>query len=369
MTTPPSRALLLLPLLLVATPVLAQTGLPQDSTASFGGYVETHYSRNLAGPPVHALRGFDGRAQTFTVDNAVISGAWQRGPVTGLLALQVGSTPASYYAAEPVLAAGSGVPASGPELWQHLQQALVGWHSRVVTVQAGLFLSPIGPENVAVHEHWNWSRSNLFVALPFYHTGVRTTWQATTALALTAGLTNGWNSVVDGNHHKSLLLQASWERAPLAATVLYFGGVERPTGDPRGEPWRHLLDAYARWDVTARLAVQIHLDAGQETATRRWLAAALYARVELLQRLWLALRADVFRDGSFTSGAAPLGSGLFWPTRTLGSGTATLEVRPAPQLSVRLEYRHDAADDPVFPRESGPSPRQDTALLGATAWF
>jgi hypothetical protein len=65
----------------------------------------------------------------------------------------------------------------------------------------------------------------------------------------------------------------------------------------------------------------------------------------------------------------------------VSSGTATIDVRPAEQLSIRAEYRHDVADTPLyFGRNvqgdgSAAAPyianarTQDTLLLGATAWF
>jgi hypothetical protein len=52
---------------------------------------------------------------------------------------------------------------------------------------------------------WNWSRSDLFFALPFYHAGVRVKrplgdsgW---TAIAMIA---NGWNNAIDNNHVPSV---------------------------------------------------------------------------------------------------------------------------------------------------------------------
>ena len=70
---------------------------------------------------------------------------------------------------------------------------------------------------------------------------------------------------------------------------------------------------------------------------------------------------------------------IFWPTDWVASGTATLEYRPADNLSLRLEYRHDhAADDVYFggavelDAELTPVPdrrAQDTVTAGITAWL
>ncbi len=55
----------------------------------------------------------------------------------------------------------------------------------------------------------------------------------------------------------------------------------------------------------------------------------------------------------------------------MASQTLTLDVRPHPQLSARLEYRHDEAGAAVFSSRAGPlsAPRQDTLTLGVTSWF
>ena len=64
----------------------------------------------------------------------------------------------------------------------------------------------------------------------------------------------------------------------------------------------------------------------------------------------------------------------------MSSGTATLDARPHDNVSVRLEYRHDAADGPTYFRGAVatdartrafiPNARsQDTLTLGVTTWF
>jgi len=62
------------------------------------------------------------------------------------------------------------------------------------------------------------------------------------------------------------------------------------------------------------------------------------------------------------------------------TATATVDVRPHDNLSVRLEYRHDQADGDIYFRGDVPrdavtkadvpnAHQQDTLTLGATAWY
>jgi hypothetical protein len=344
---------------------------------ALGGYVESFYQWNFSRPAngVTNFRGFDNRHDAFTISNAALDVQWDRADVVGRLTLQVGHTPSTYYLAEPVRAGTAGANGTGPELWKYLQQAYAGYRfdvGRGLVVQAGLFLSPIGPETVPVLENWAWSRSNLFFGLPYYHSGVRASFALTEAWALELWLVNGWNAVVDGNRGKSLALRLVCTTSELQASVMYFGGPERPEGASEGQPWRHLLDAHATWSVMRRLALQAHANAGFEAnllGSSWWAASAAAVRVELLERTFLAVRVDGFTE------TAPAGAArIFWPVAWVGSLTATLERRLGEKAAARLEYRHDEAAGALFfgPGAGAGVPdrtSQDTLTAGLAAGF
>lgn len=362
-----------------------ETPDPDPPVITIGGYLETYVQLNLRRPSnqLTNLRGFDDRDRTFTISNAALDVKGERGPLLARITFQVGSTGATYYQAEPTLAGSSGVNASGPDLWRHLQQATLAYSTRgKVVIDAGLFPSPIGPEVIPVKDNWNWSRSDLFFGLPFYHTGIRV------AVPLGRGWTgmvhaySGWNSVVDNNATPSVAASATYAGPRVSGQLLYFGGVERSPGAREGRPWRNLLDAYATIAASERTSVLVHVDGGIEPGRlgrSAWLAGALYGKVQLRSKLYVAARADCFREwvpADVDVRADP----VFWPTPWIASGTATLAYQPAVGLSVRLELRHDGAKTPVFfggdvvgdgsTVPYVPNRRaQDTVTLGATAWF
>ncbi|MDX2089529.1 MAG: outer membrane beta-barrel protein [Kofleriaceae bacterium] len=349
------------------------------------GYFETYYQLNFRFPSnrITNLRGFDNRDLTFTIENAALDVKGERGPLAARVILQIGATPSTYYLAEPVWPGTASVNASGPELWKYLQQATFGYTTNgKIVIEAGLFPSPIGPEVFAIKDNWNWSRSDLFFGLPFYHTGTRVSVPLGGGWVGTLHAYNGWNSVVDNNDYPSVAASAFYTGDKLQGQLLYFGGVERPTGSPEGQPWRNLFDAYATLAVTDELSVLGHVDGGFErnnVGTSAWLAGALYAKYALTPALYLAARGDFFREWVPSEGATTAGA-LFWPSDWIASGTGTVAWQPAHGLSVRLEYRHDAAQDDsffggdvvgdgvlvpyVFNRTA-----QDTLTLGATGWF
>jgi hypothetical protein len=356
----------------------AEEATPAAKPVTLTGYVETFYSWNFDRPAndVTAYRGFDNRHDTFTLSNVALAATWKQGPVTGRFAFQVGHTPETYYLAEPSSAPAGGTGASGKDVWKYVQQANLGWRAPVargLDVEMGVFLSPIGPEGIAVKDDWNWSRSNLFYGLPFYHTGLRATYPLSARWAVTGAVYNGWNSVTDNNDAKSLSLQALYTTPTLTASALYFGGNERPKGAPEGEPWRNLFDGYVTAALTPRVSVQFQADGGFENnafGRSDWFATALAARVQATRWLAVAGRGDVFWE-NVAQGSAGAAAPIFWPVDRVSSLTLTLDARPAERFSIRLEGRHDSGSGPLyFGRDGRPDQdRQDTVTLGLTAWF
>jgi Putative beta-barrel porin-2, OmpL-like. bbp2 len=354
------------------------------ATLTIGGYVEAFYQWNFNEPAngITNYRGFDNRHNSFTIANAVLDAAGTLGPVTAHVALQVGHTPETYYLAEPTSPGAAGAGSTGTNVWKYLQQANVAWTAplgRGLTIDAGIFLSPIGPEGMAIKDQWNWSRSTLFFGLPFYHTGLRVTYPFTDRLTASVQVYNGWNSVVDNNAAKSLAAQLTYNIADkLTTQFLYFTGIERATGAPEGDAWRHLFDMYVALYPRAWLALLAHFDAGFEPnrfGTSAWAAGALYARVRTRKWLYVAARGDAFYE-RVPTGATP----IFWAGASwVASATATVDFRPWDTLSFRVEYRHDHAERALyferrlaFDLTGAPVPSataQDTLTLGATAWF
>lgn len=363
--------------LLISFPIFAraqaqaQEPAPAPTPApaiTVGAFVETYIAWNFGKPDngVTAFRGFDARHNSFALSNAVVDTRFVAGAVSGRLALQTGDTPDIYYGAE----ATSDV--------RHILEATVAWKAPVgkgLTLDGGIFLSPIGPEAIPVKDNWTWSRSTLFYGLPFYHAGVRATYSVTERWNITGAVYNGWNSVTDTNSKKSISIQGLYTRPDkVTASLLYFGGAERPRGSAEGEPWRHLFDSHITVTVSPTVSFQAHADGGFENnrfGRSSWRAGAVAARVKANNWLFLAGRADVL-DETAASSRAGSASLLFFPATRVRSLTGTLDARPADRLSVRLEVRRDTASDPIYFQRADQTPSaksQTTITFGMPAWF
>jgi hypothetical protein len=382
------RAIIAAMLVMVAAGGARADTPASDTKLTLAGYVETYYAWNFNDPSnlITNYRGFDDRHSGFTIENVALDVLGQRGPVSTHLVVQIGATGSTYYLAEPVWRATGGAGPSGPTFWQYVQQANVAYVAPVgrgLTIDMGVFLSPIGPESIPIKDQWNWSRSDLFFGLPFYHTGARAAYPVGEHGTVTAQLYNGWNSIVDSNVELSPAISYTYNDPDRTLfQVLYFGGVERPTGAPEGRAWRHLFDAYVQRTIVPGVQAMLHADAGFERntfGTSGWAAGAAYARFQPEPWLYLAARADYFHEWiarDATGAAAPIfWGGVAW----VASGTLTADTRPADNLSVRLEYRHDQAQAPLYFAGQVPTDalgtfipnasHQDTITVGVVGWF
>jgi hypothetical protein len=365
-----------------------------EITAALDGYVEANYSYNFNRPQnsITDYRGFDNRHDSFTLSNAVLGASFDYASLRGRLALQIGHTPSTYYLGEPLSPGGAASATTGAEVFKYIQEAFVGYEAPIgngLELRAGVLLSPVGYEGIAVKDNFNWSRSNLFFGLPFYHTGVQASYALTDEVTTMLMVCNGATGVVDNNYWKSVTTQWIFQPLPetLTLSLLYFGGPERPRGAPENvpgvEPWRHLFDLWAEVHATDWLTFAAQGDAGFERnafGTSWWATGAGYARVQPLSWMYLAVRGDVFREHAAENGTGAAAERIFWPAELHGSATLTLDLRPHENLSVRAEYRHDEADSEMFFEGAvagdgiadayvANARRQDTLTIGATAWF
>ncbi len=358
-----------------------------DKKFTVGGYVETFYQYNFNNPGngISNYRGYDDRHNTLTLQNAVVDVGFRAHELLGRIAIQTGTTPSSMFSEDTSLPGTDAAGETSPALWRHLQRASVGWQvSSAVLLEAGLFVSNVNIESIPVKENWNWSRSSLSTRMPNYFSGARMTVSASKRLDVSAMVVNGWNKVVDDNDEKTGIVQAIYRVSDtFTGSLSYVGGVEREGGAQEGRAYRHLADAWIQAKLSSVVSVGADGTLGGEHTRYglHWFAgAAGYGRIHLLDPLWLALRVDrLWEDpaGNVNGVSRP----ILIDAKDVTSFAATLDYRPLPGISLRVEGRHDRAAADLFFKGAvagagtPESPyvtdarRQTTALLGLVAWF
>jgi hypothetical protein len=191
---------------------------PWFDRLTFSGYAEAYYSYNLARPQnrVTNNRWLDERSNSLTLQTVALDLDAKKGPFALKITLMFGPTADRWYfegARIPDAESGAVLSPSGysNETWKHIQTAFASYTAPLgdgLTVQAGLFPTAVGFEPAAVKDNWNWSRSNLFNFLPFFHVGARVSYPVTETWTLAAAVYNGWNQASDLNAGKSLSLQS-----------------------------------------------------------------------------------------------------------------------------------------------------------------
>src|SRR5215467_5026423 len=153
-------------------------------------------------------------------------------------------------------------PVTAPTSTFDITQAYLQWAGGPLTVIAGKFTTLHGTEVIASTGNVNISRSILFGAVPFTHTGVRGTWALSDTLSLIAGLNNGWDQLQDANKGKTVELGATWNPVkPLNMTLSAYSGKENTTPGgaalAQAEGTRTSVDFVASYQIIDPLSVGI----------------------------------------------------------------------------------------------------------------
>ncbi|HTF14651.1 MAG TPA: outer membrane beta-barrel protein, partial [Burkholderiales bacterium] len=202
------------------------------SGISVNGYIDAGYTRadrNLEGGVVGGVstRVFDSQNNSFALHQFGLSVAkLPKQGFGGLVNVTVGSDAQVIHSFPEGAGAGSSM--------FDVTQAYGQYADGALTLIAGKFATLHGTEVIWSPSNNNISRSILFGAVPFTHTGVRGTWALNDRVSLIAGVNNGWDQLTDLNRSKTIELGATLNPIkPLNISVSAYSGKE-PAGGGNG---------------------------------------------------------------------------------------------------------------------------------------
>jgi len=226
-----------------------------------------------------------------------------------------------------------------------------------LTLIAGKFVTLQGSEVIWSPTNPNISRSILFGAIPFTHTGVRGTWALSDTVSLIAGVNNGWDQLTDSNRLKTLELGATLNPIkPLSITVSGYSGKETVPFATPGSPdgTRTSINAVASYTIIDPLTVGAEIldvsqdipGAGGTTTTSKYNGVAGYVTYMFMPKLRGVLRVESFDDknGFHFAPAAPFATS----DTKYKEVTATVSFLASDSFEARGEVRRDQANNPVF---------------------
>ncbi|HUL80160.1 MAG TPA: porin [Vicinamibacteria bacterium] len=327
-----------------ATPEPAASPAAPPAKVQVTAFVDTYYEYNF-NKVDPSLRAFDVQHNTFSLSLAEV--AFTKAPAAdspvGFRAdLDFGKTADLVASYEPA--------SDGKEIYKHIQQAYVSLLTGKVQWDAGKFVTATGAEVIESQDNWNYTRSVLFgFAIPYYHVGVRATYNATPKVAIGAQLLNGWNNSSEINGNKTVELGLTLKPNEKVSWVgNYMAGKETPGSDKI----RNLFDTTLTLNATAKLSFMGNFDYGQEGDTRWWGIAA-YGKYQLRPSWALVGRYEYLDDTQ--------GGFMTFGTKAQ-EVTITSDHTIAGALKARLEYRTDFADAAIFASDSGAKKRSQTTL-------
>lgn len=373
-------------------PLLPGT-LPGGATLNY--YFDANFEYNFNNPigRVNDLRAYDVLSKVFNINQAdfifdlepdlTVHRRW--GFRTDLQFGQATETLQGNPANEP-----------RPEIYRNIFQAYGSYIvpvGRGLDVNLGKWASSLGIEGNYTKDQMNYTRSWFFYFLPFYHEGLRSTYEVNDKLAVNYWIDNGTNQSEPTNGYKDELFGYVLTPAKTVSwTMNYYLGQENPdtvpatnctvpvqpglceapiTPAPNGKT--HIFDSYATWQATPKLTFAAEGDyfiqrkwanaaPGESSAPSHVDGGAAYLQYQLNPRTALAARSEYLSDTD----------GLFSnASQDLKEVTGTYKYSLSDNLDAFLEYRRDWSNRLYFITDNpaAPTDHQDTATLGLVWWY
>lgn len=317
---------------------------------------ETGSLATTSGHRSYAGQGPNGLAENgFSLSFIGLDATWDNNTVGVTTSLRFGSSVPIFHGNDPAV----GI--------DNITQGYLTWHAtEALDVDAGLFGTIFGAEVAESWQNLNYTRGALYYyGQPFWHTGLKASYQLSDMLGITGMLVNGTNNISEtvqadagADQTPSVALQVSV--APSDTLSLVAGGmlaIDREENDDAG------FDSFFDVVGTAELgALKLVLNADylitkstvEAVDDRSFFGVSVAAGYPLSDSLGIAARVEYLTDNDGTDADA-------W---TLTTGTATLDFKPAPNFIVRVDGRVESSNQDVF----GVMPDGDLANASGT-WF
>jgi hypothetical protein len=250
-----------------------------------------------------------------------------------------------------------------------ITQAYGQYSTGTLTLMAGKFVTLAGSEVIWSPSNANFSRSILFGAIPFTHTGVRAGYAVSDTVTLYGGINNGWDQLTDANKGKTVELGASIiPNKALTINVTGYSGKESAVapGTPTvvgAQDTRNLLNVVATYTINNRMSAGgeiLYVSQDRPAGSAKYNGLAGYFTYNLNREWRVAARAEMFDDKNnfhFGPNNQPAGTDVKY-----NEITATLAYLPNSSVELRGEIRGDRANNAVFVNSDGSTAKSMQSL-------
>jgi len=367
--------------------------LPGGATLNyyFDGYYEYNFNQPIG--RVNDLRAYDVLSNTFSLNQADF--IFDLDPDLAVHRRYGFRVDLQFGQATETL---QGNPANEPrpEIYRNIFQAYGSYIVPVghgIDINVGKWASSLGIEGNYTKDQMNYTRSFYFYFLPFYHSGVQSSYHVNDKLALNYWVDNGTNQSEPTNGYKDELWGYVFTPAKSVSwTMNYYLGQEHPNTvaatnctvpvqpglceapiSPAPNGKTDILDSYATWQATQKLTVAGEGDyvierewadaaPGESSAPEHVDGGAAYLEYQVNTREALAARSEYLSDrGGLFSDA----------TQALKETTATYKYSFGDGFDAFLEYRRDWSNIRYFitSNPAAPVSHQDAGTMGLVWWY
>ncbi|HMU46424.1 MAG TPA: outer membrane beta-barrel protein [Chitinophagaceae bacterium] len=323
----------------------------QDSTSkgtlNISGSVDAYYRYNFDNPKdvwqFNNFTSFTNSQNSFELGMASIKAEYSIGKVGAVIDLGFGKRAAEFSYADVMefITDYGGGTGTSPTSLAAIKQAYVTYApSDVVTLTFGKFATHVGYELLDPQLNRNYSMSNMFSYGPFSHTGLKADFAIGESAGVMIGIANPTDLATADFDKKFFLAQVhgSTKSGKLTGYLNFVGGKDM------NDISSTQFDAVVTGTITDKFSIGYNgtvktVKAGSYKGS--WWGSALYFNVDVLEKLGFTVRTEYLDDKDGAAGIGGAATSFF-------NGTLSINIKPAPHLSIIPELRVDAAKDPVY---------------------
>ena len=339
---------------------------------NFGGFVDGYYAWDFDRPPT-IDRSFAGgapfmtqpaRHNEFNVNLAYIDVKAEGPTVHGRLALQAGTSVQANYAGEATIG-----QISGPSLGRLMQEAYGGVKlANALWVDAGIFFSHLGMESWISRDNPTYTRSLVAEYSPYYQSGARLVWTASTKLTAQLDVVNGWQNISENNSGKGAGIRLDYTPAT-GTTVSYYDFFSDEAGN-RLRTFNGVGARYAvgRWTLLGEADVGTQSESAADGGTATWSGFQATGRVQLTSVVAISGRVERYADPEQVLIVTGSFDGVPNPAFEANGASIGVDVAPQSRALWRTELRGFRNRKAVFPDGTEPvRRRQDVFVVTSLA--
>jgi hypothetical protein len=324
----------------------------------FGGYISTyyaHYSDQTIKNSFVQFPTLAPRNNQFSLNMALISMEYKSQNLRGNITLHYGDVPES----------------SWPAVFNMIQEANAGFKIyKKLWLDAGFFKTHIGLESFQPRENITSSMSIVNFYDPYFLSGAKLTYLATSKLSLQACIFNGYNEFVDNNKNKALDFSANYNPNDHISITYNFLTCDETPDNVATKHQRYYQNVYATFvyrkftiGVDFNFGLQQHTLKSDTTKMAAMYSGLIVAKYNLLKKLNVYGRVEDFSDPNQIL-STNVNIGKYIRGTTLG-----VEFKPQKTAGLSFEWRILESDNLIFKEQNKPLNRRNEFIVCLDLWF